>query len=166
MVVPEREMCNYNFRLRFMPALLRRNLTSTLEELGLRETKPEGELSIVEGEGRVRIGSVEVKKLNGDPRLVPQTLFYDNENVSQNLKFHPFQQNHDQKFTPLPLSTRSSWSLYSVPTRPVDTSYWWVTRVSARTSWWTGCSNCWERAGSTSSCTETAPSTRSPCSLP
>ena len=66
-----------------MPALTRKTLTATLKDIGIVETSKVDDVTITSDEDTLTIGSVCVPKLRGEKELVPDTLFYENKNVSK-----------------------------------------------------------------------------------
>ena len=71
--------------------LTRQTLASTLEQLGVYETKRSDDISVTLTPDTVTIGAVTMQKLKGDKDLVPATLFYENKNVREYKSRLPFQ---------------------------------------------------------------------------
>ena len=65
-----------------MPALTRKTLTATLKDIDIVETSKVDDVTITSDKDTLTIGSVCLPKLRGEKELVPDTLFYENKNVS------------------------------------------------------------------------------------
>ena len=66
-----------------MPALTRKTLTATLKDIDIVETSKVDDVTITSDKDTLTIGSVCLPKLRGEKELVPDTLFYENKNVSK-----------------------------------------------------------------------------------
>ena len=73
-----------------MPTLTRKTLTAALNDIGIVETTKFDDVTVTSDSESLTIGSVCVPKLGGDKELVPNTLFYENKNVSLSLTWYFF----------------------------------------------------------------------------